>query len=127
MRDLSERSEDSHEKAPNAMREVESRLDQALRDAFSAVMTADAALFQPELEKLVVRYKADAALPAEADVKDLVLMLNSQFPGDIGVFCAFMLNHMTLKPGEAIFLAAGEPHAYVSGGVFSSFGIPSEY
>ena len=89
---------------------------QALRDVFSAVMTADAAVFQPELEKLVARYNTDATLPAEADVKGLVLMLNSQFPGDIGVFCAFMLNHMSLRPGEAIFLAAGEPHAYVSGG-----------
>ena len=100
---------------------------QALRDVFSAVMTADQALFQPELAKLVARYKQGAVQPTEDEVKELVLLLDSQFPGDIGVFCAFMLNHMTLKPGEAIFLAAGEPHAYVSGGAFSSFGMLSEY
>jgi hypothetical protein len=34
------------------------------------------------------------------------------------VFCAFLLNYVSLQPGEAIFLGAGEPHAYVSGGTF---------
>ena len=29
-----------------------------------------------------------------------------------------MLNYAHLQPGEAIFLAAGEPHAYLSGGTF---------
>ena len=100
---------------------------QALRDVFAAVMTAEPALFQPALARLVARYKAGDVRPDEEPVKELVVMLDSQFPGDIGVFCAFMLNHMTLKPGEAIFLAAGEPHAYVSGGAFSSFGMLSEY
>jgi len=45
------------------------------------------------------------------------LKLNAQFPGDIGVFCPFMLNYVKLAPGEAMFLGAGEPHAYVSGDI----------
>ncbi|GBE84244.1 Mannose-6-phosphate isomerase [Sparassis crispa] len=89
----------------------------ALRDVFSAVMTATEVEFQAQLAKLVQRYEAGRALPAESGVKDLVLRLNSQFPGDIGVFCAFMLNHVSMNPGDAIFLAAGEPHAYVSGDI----------
>ena len=89
---------------------------QALKDVFSAVMTAEPSTFQPELQKVVARYENGGAKPSEKEVVELVLRLNSQFPGDIGVFCAFVLNHLTLKPGEAIFLAAGEPHAYVSGG-----------
>ncbi|KAI0826703.1 mannos-6-phosphate isomerase [Trametes gibbosa] len=89
----------------------------ALKDVFAAVMTADASLFQPQLEKLVARYEGGEVRDAEKDVVGLVVRLQSQFPGDIGVFCAFMLNHLTLKPGEAIFLAAGEPHAYVSGDI----------
>ncbi|KAH9896782.1 mannos-6-phosphate isomerase [Cubamyces lactineus] len=89
----------------------------ALKDVFAAVMTADDALFQPQLEKLVKRCEAGDVHDAERDVRELVLRLHSQFPGDIGVFCAFMLNHLTLNPGEAIFLAAGEPHAYVSGDI----------
>jgi mannose-6-phosphate isomerase class I len=30
----------------------------------------------------------------------------------------FMLNVMDLKPGDAIFLGAGEPHSYISGGIY---------
>ncbi|KAI8986867.1 mannose-6-phosphate isomerase [Trametes punicea] len=89
----------------------------ALKDVFSAVMTAEPALFQPQLEKLVRRYDAGQVHDAEKDVYELVLRLNSQFPGDIGAFCPFMLNYLTLQPGEAIFLAAGEPHAYISGDI----------
>ncbi|KAI0635078.1 mannos-6-phosphate isomerase [Trametes polyzona] len=90
----------------------------ALKDVFSAVMTADPSLFQPQLTKLVERYQNGAAVQdVEKGVQELVVRLHSQFPGDIGVFCAFVLNYVTLKPGEAIFLAAGEPHAYVSGDI----------
>ena len=49
------------------------KVKQALKDVFSAVMTADAALFQPELEKLVARYKSGGAKPSEKDVRELVL------------------------------------------------------
>ncbi|KAI0075587.1 mannos-6-phosphate isomerase [Panus rudis PR-1116 ss-1] len=88
-----------------------------LKNLFSAVMTAEPTLFQPQLEALVRRYEANGETEAEKDIKDLVLRLNSQFPGDIGAFCAFVLNYVKMNPGEAIFLAAGEPHAYVSGDI----------
>jgi mannose-6-phosphate isomerase len=87
-----------------------------LRDVFEALMTAKPEDFQPQLEKLVNRYKSGDVKDEEKDMKDLVLRLESQFPGDIGVFCAFILNYVVMEPGEAIFLGAGEPHAYVSGG-----------
>ncbi|KAG5715778.1 Mannose-6-phosphate isomerase [Termitomyces sp. T112] len=88
----------------------------ALRDLFEAVMTADSGTFKPQLETLVERYKRGAMMHGEIqDLADLVLRCHTQFPGDIGSFCAFLLNYVTLKPGEAIFLGAGEPHAYVSG------------
>ena len=88
----------------------------ALKELFSALMTAPEDKFKEELAKLVARYKEGKEKPEESGVKELVLRLESQFPGDIGVFCAFMLNYVKLRPGEAIFLGAGEPHAYVSGG-----------
>ncbi|OCH89452.1 mannose-6-phosphate isomerase [Obba rivulosa] len=89
----------------------------ALRDLFSAVMTAGPEAFQPQLAALVQRYERGDVHEAERGVEDLVLRLHGQFPGDIGVFCAFMLNYVKMEPGEAIFLAAGEPHAYVSGDI----------
>ncbi|KAF5392807.1 hypothetical protein D9757_000923 [Collybiopsis confluens] len=87
----------------------------ALKDLFSALITADEVLTKGQLEALVVRYQTYPS--EEGSIEELVLRLNSQFPGDIGVFCAFMLNYVTLSPGEAIFLGAGEPHAYVSGDI----------
>ncbi|KZT64727.1 mannose-6-phosphate isomerase [Daedalea quercina L-15889] len=89
----------------------------ALKDLFAALMTAEEAIYKSRLADLVSRYEAGGACEQEAGVKDLVLRLNSQFPGDIGVFCAFVLNYVKMQPGEAIFLAAGEPHAYVSGDI----------
>ncbi|SHO55873.1 Mannose-6-phosphate isomerase [Vibrio quintilis] len=45
----------------------------------------------------------------------LILSLGHQYPGDIGVFCPLMLNVLTLNPGEAMFLDACTPHAYIQG------------
>lgn len=45
----------------------------------------------------------------------LFLELNEQYPNDVGVLTALFLNVVTLEPGEAIVLAAGEPHAYLEG------------
>lgn len=88
----------------------------ALRDLFAAVMTAEESAFQLQLEAIVKRYSGNQTNPGESEeLVELVLRLNSQFPGDIGIFCAFLLNYITLSPGEAIYLGAGEPHAYVSG------------
>ncbi len=89
---------------------------QALRDVFSAVMTAQAVTFTPQVSMLTTRYEAGLVHPEEEDVRELVLRLNSQFPNDIGIFCVYLLNYVRLSPGEAIFLGAGEPHAYISGG-----------
>ncbi|KAF7370938.1 Mannose-6-phosphate isomerase [Mycena sanguinolenta] len=91
----------------------------ALKNLFAAVMTADEALVKSQLDLLVARYKAGGAkVEGESqDVVDLVLRLDSQFPGDIGIFCSFLLNYVHLKPGQAIFLGAGEPHAYISGDI----------
>ncbi|KAJ3547092.1 hypothetical protein NM688_g5439 [Phlebia brevispora] len=80
-------------------------------------MTAPPSLFQPKLANLVDRYACGEVDVEEWSVKELVLTLNGQFPRDIGVFCAFMLNYVRMHEGDAIFLAAGEPHAYVSGDI----------
>lgn len=89
---------------------------QALRDIFSAVMTAPTAIFTEHLVRLIERFESGSVHAEEERVRELVLRLNAQFPNDIGIFCSFLLNHVELSPGEAIFLGAGEPHAYIAGG-----------
>ena len=47
--------------------------------------------------------------------RNLVESLLAQYPGDTGALVALMLNEVFLKPGEAIYLPAGNIHAYLSG------------
>ncbi|XP_075660641.1 mannose-6-phosphate isomerase 2-like isoform X2 [Castanea sativa] len=49
------------------------------------------------------------------DKELLVLRLEKQYPADVGVISAFFFNYVKLNPGEALYLGADEPHAYVSG------------
>lgn len=44
-----------------------------------------------------------------------VAQLNDRYPNDIGVLGALLLNYVVLQPGEAIYLSAGNLHAYVKG------------
>jgi len=41
--------------------------------------------------------------------------LTEKYPGDRGIVCALMLNFVRLEPGEAIYLGAGNLHAYLHG------------
>jgi mannose-6-phosphate isomerase len=49
------------------------------------------------------------------EAKDLALSLLEKYPADSGAMVALMLNLVELAPGEAIFLPAGNLHAYLSG------------
>lgn len=52
------------------------------------------------------------------DLSELIQRLNTQFPCDVGIFAVFFLNIMKLKPGDAMYLAANIPHAYLFGGEY---------
>jgi mannose-6-phosphate isomerase len=45
----------------------------------------------------------------------LVVGLQEKYPGDTGALVSLLLNHVRLAPGEAIYLPAGNVHAYLSG------------
>jgi mannose-6-phosphate isomerase len=45
----------------------------------------------------------------------LALDLAAHYPGDPGVLVALLLNHVRLAPGEAIWMPAGNLHAYLNG------------
>jgi mannose-6-phosphate isomerase len=44
-----------------------------------------------------------------------VLELGERYPGDPGVLAALLLNRLVLGPGEAVYLAPGNLHAYLRG------------
>ncbi|KAG8761742.1 Mannose-6-phosphate isomerase [Ceratobasidium sp. 428] len=88
----------------------------ALRTLFEALMTAKDDQVKSALDTLIARYESGGAKKEEKDVAELAQTLAKQYPGDVGVFCVFLLNVVELKEGEAMFLQADEPHAYISGG-----------
>ncbi|CAG8519765.1 4748_t:CDS:2 [Ambispora leptoticha] len=89
----------------------------ALKELFTCLMTQDANIIANQVKKLATRLKEEIE-PSKLEsgsVSELVVRLNQQFPGDVGIFCVFFLNYVKLEPGQAIFLGANEPHAYLSG------------
>merc|ERR1719510_807859 len=80
-------------------------------------MTAEKDSVAKLVDKLVARMKSSAGAldMVSLDLPQLIQRLASQYPGDVGIFCVFFLNVLELQPGEAIFLEANLPHAYLLG------------
>lgn len=81
-----------------------------LKESFTKLMNRTSDEISEAL-KLMPELSSD---PSNEELK-LFYRLNAQYPSDIGIFCVFFLNHFTLQDGQAVFLAANEPHAYLSG------------
>lgn len=56
-----------------------------------------------------------AKLNADRSIFQLINQLSEQYPNDIGLFSPLILNVITLEPGEAMYLSANTPHAYIKG------------
>ena len=82
----------------------------SLKACFTKLFTSDAELIKSQLQTLIARLESETH-----PLRDLILLTHQHFPCDVGILCCFFLNHLTLDPGESIFLAANEPHAYLQG------------
>lgn len=83
-----------------------------IRNLFHELMTMN-----EERRRQVV---GNAVVNAKKYVKDhsefeWIIRLNNEYPSDIGVLSPVFLNLVCLEPGEAMFLKAGELHAYLEG------------
>ncbi|MGY4710195.1 mannose-6-phosphate isomerase, class I [Mycolicibacterium sp. CBM1] len=88
-----------------------------LRALFTTWITAP----QPDLDALIravldgaVAYIRSGATEFAPEAKT-VLELGERYPGDAGVLAALLLNRISLVPGEAIYLPAGNLHSYIHG------------
>ncbi|OQR90156.1 mannose-6-phosphate isomerase [Thraustotheca clavata] len=91
---------------------IESHDRETLRAFFTAVIYCDQEEASIQLDNHRERLES---LESRTPLQKLILRLNEQYPHDIGAFCPYLLNYITLEPGESVFLGANEPHAYISG------------
>ncbi|GAA0184242.1 isomerase [Lithospermum erythrorhizon] len=82
---------------------------------FSEIMTASKDVISEALSRLISRLNLKNDGIGLTEKEKLALRLETQYPADVGVMAAFLLNHIKLKPGEALYLGANEPHAYIYG------------
>ncbi|ODV93391.1 hypothetical protein PACTADRAFT_77731 [Pachysolen tannophilus NRRL Y-2460] len=88
-----------------------------LQKLFGKLMNTSEDIITEKAKSLVKRTHSQPELFGESLAK-LIQNLNEQFPNDIGLFCGcLLLNHCKLKAGEAMFLQAKDPHAYISGDI----------
>ena len=100
----------------------------ALRNAFEHLMNSTATDVEAAAKELVSSAESEgddfagSGGPSNGgkELADLIMRLNGQFPGDIGLFVLFFLNYIKMEPGEAMFLKADDIHAYLSGGKYIS-------
>ncbi|MFJ6833381.1 mannose-6-phosphate isomerase, class I [Streptomyces sp. NPDC091209] len=81
----------------------------ALREVLTAVLSAD----PDDMARTVTETTAACARLGGAYAP--YAGLAHHYPGDPGVIAAMLLNYVQLQPGEALFLGAGIPHAYLNG------------
>jgi mannose-6-phosphate isomerase len=106
-------------------RDDEEKNKKALQKAFSSLMNSKEVDVEKASKELIESAEKEGPKFAGGggptndgkELADLVVRLNKQFPGDIGLFVLFFLNYVKLEVGEAMFLKADDIHAYLSGDI----------
>lgn len=89
----------------------QSQDEAGLQHFFHQMLILDGARKEEALAGLL----AYAAARQDDETFALITSLAAQYPGDVGLFSPLLLNVVTLKPGQAMYLDACTPHAYVRG------------
>lgn len=87
----------------------------ALKAFFTTIMSLEGERKSRALEELYAAYERPAKTALGREGLQYSMDFNKHYPDDIGLFAPFMLNTVELAPGEAMFLFAETPHAYVQG------------
>ncbi|CAO3630729.1 unnamed protein product [Cunninghamella echinulata] len=94
---------------------TEDKNKKVLKSLFASLMKSKDQDVTHHLNKLITRLSSLSASSLD-QVDQLLLRLDQQYPGgDVGVFSTLLLNYVVMTPGQAMFLCANEPHAYLSG------------
>ncbi|KAJ7971231.1 Mannose-6-phosphate isomerase [Quillaja saponaria] len=99
----------------NSSDQDEENIKSVLRAIFTQLMSASKEMIVEVVGKLINRLHLESQVRHLTEKEELVLRLEKQYPADVGLISAFFLNHVKLNPGEALYLGANEPHAYIHG------------
>ncbi|KAL7141697.1 hypothetical protein ABFS83_08G070800 [Erythranthe nasuta] len=91
----------------------EKKLKEVFKSLFTDLISVSNSAISEIIPKLIRRLNSKREKLTEKE--ELVLRLERQYPGDIGVIAGFLFNYVKLNPGEALYLGANEPHAYIHG------------
>ncbi|XP_055906178.1 mannose-6-phosphate isomerase [Eupeodes corollae] len=83
-----------------------------LRTCFEKLMTSPENLTNACIDAIATKY---TSVLQEMGLLESFNKIKRDFPGDSGILALFFVNLIRLQPGEAIFLAANEIHAYLEG------------
>nr|AGH25529.1 phosphomannose isomerase [Prunus persica] len=108
-------SEDANKVFDITDRDDENKVTSVLRSIFTHLMSASKEMITTIITKMKNRLHIESQGRLLTEKEQLVLQLERQYPADVGVISAFFLNHVNLKPGEALYIGANEPHAYIFG------------
>ncbi|MFD5277218.1 mannose-6-phosphate isomerase, class I [Pseudarthrobacter sp. NPDC058362] len=87
---------------------------EALQRAFRRLITGGEDVAEAT-SHVVSLLKSGAPLASYQAELSTVVNLDSKYPGDPGVLISLLLNRISLQPGEAVYLPAGNVHAYLHG------------
>jgi mannose-6-phosphate isomerase len=97
-------------------KDSETDIKKWLKNVVSSLLNAPDEYIKECLKLMIGRIENERLNSTISARSELVLRINSHFPGDVGVFVSLLMNHVCLSPGEALFMGANEIHAYLSGG-----------
>ncbi|KAF8509706.1 RmlC-like cupin domain-containing protein [Hysterangium stoloniferum] len=93
--------------------EITARDADPIKSIVSSLLLRAQSEIEPFVRVVVVRLQTQNDAFAK-----LVLEVNTQYPGDVGVLAApFPMNLVTLSKGEAVYIGADDAHAYLSGDI----------
>lgn len=85
-----------------------------LRKAFERLISGGEEVSHATAMVAAVLISGASIAPDQAALSTVV-SLNEKYPGDPGVLISVLLNRISLAPGEAVYLPAGNVHAYLHG------------
>ncbi|TCD71530.1 hypothetical protein EIP91_008911 [Steccherinum ochraceum] len=101
---------------------------ESLKAIFSSLIergAMDPAVIKEQVRALVEKIKSKGGdVLGEEQLARVVLKVDSQYPGDVGVFATtFFMNLVKLKKGEAVYIGADEIHAYLEGDIIECMAV----